>query len=212
MPLPLLWIGAGLVGAALTADHYCDKAQELADEDEFKRLNLQSIDSFDDDESEEAAVAKFPSDVLTSQVTAQPVAGAIVCCGVFGAFDHTGIWVDDNLIVELHGCGLIKAVSVERFLRHRSGSSLFVACDSNAQPLVVDGSAERAAEQVFNFWLYQVRDNNCHRFVWQCVNEHTERVADFSEFNHLLAKKHHKKVYWDKVDSNQLFAPSYLAS
>ena len=208
MPLPLLWIGAGLVGAAVTAEHMREKAQELADKDELRRLLRD--DAIPYDGGEEGGV-KMPSDVLTSDTVVKPVPGTVVCCGVFGAFDHTGIWVEDDLIVELHGSGLIKAVSVARFLDNRSGVDIFAACDSTGEPLVIKGTSERALEQVFTYWKYEVRDNNCHRFVWQCISGEDRRVPDFADFNQLVAKQHNKMVYWDKVDLDQLLTPSLVA-
>jgi hypothetical protein len=203
MPLPLLWIGAGLaglVGAALTAEHYKDKAQQQTDKDELRRGQLDVADSHVEGED---GVIKWPSEVLTSDICAVPVPGAIVSCSVFKAFDHIGVWIEDDLIVELHGKGLVKAVSVRRFLENRSGDQLFVACDSVGQPLIVPETVRRAVAQVYNYWEYDVIDNNCYRFVWSCIEEIDGKVASFSEFNHLLAKYHNKKVYWDKFDADQ---------
>ena len=197
MPLPLLWIGAGLVGAALTADHLREKEQQFINKQDRKRLQHTEPEPYRVGES---SAPKLPSDVVTSFISAKPVPGAVVCCSVFEAFDHTGIWVDDDLIVELHGNGLIKGVSVKRFLENRSGEQVFVACDSLGEPLVVSGSVSRATKELLNYWPYDVRDNNCYRFTWQCVSGESQRVVDFSDLNDLLAKLHHKRVYWDKLD------------
>ena len=82
MPLPLLWIGAGLVGAAVTAGHLKEKAKA----NESKRLTRVDLDSHLD---EGKGAAKLPSEILTSDITVTPQPGSIVCCSVFGAFDHT---------------------------------------------------------------------------------------------------------------------------
>lgn len=200
MPLPLLWIGAGLVGAALTADHLRDKAQKMTDDEERDRLRGIEPEPYRTGENN---ATKLPSDILTSNMHAKPVPGAIVCCSVFSAFDHTGIWIDDDLIVELHGTGLIKGVSVNRFLDDRSGSNVFVACDSLGEPLVVGDTAKRAGDEVMSYWDYDVFDNNCYRFTWQCITGDNRTVKDFAQFNDLLAKLHEKKVYWDKLDVDQ---------
>lgn len=47
--------------------------------------------------------------------------GAIVCCGVGGVLEHTGIWTEDNMIIEFDGNGLIKPISPTRFIKERSG-------------------------------------------------------------------------------------------
>jgi hypothetical protein len=77
----------------------------------------------------------------------KPEIGAIVCCGVGGILDHTGIWVGDNTIVELDGNGLIKAISVQRFTKKRSGKHNFIACDSTAKPI----ASELAQQQIFQY-------------------------------------------------------------
>lgn len=200
MPLPLLWIGAGLVGAALTTDHLCDKAQQITDDEERDRLRGIEPEPYRLGENN---TTKLPSDILTSTMSAKPVPGSVVCCSVFSAFDHTGIWVDDGLIVELHGTGLIKGVSVKRFLEDRSGSNVFIACDSLGEPLVIGDAVSRASDELMNYWAYDVFDNNCYRFTWQCISGENRVVKDFPQFNDLLAKLHEKKVYWDKLDIDQ---------
>ena len=200
MPIPLLWIGAGLVGAALTAEHLREKAQKLTDEEERDRLRGIEPEPYRIGEDN---ATKLPSDILTSSMSARPVPGAIVCCSVFKAFDHTGIWVDDDLIIELHGTGLIRGVSVSRFLDDRSGSNVFVACDSLGEPLALEETAVRAAQELMNYWDYDVLDNNCYRFTWQCISGDNTVVRDFSQLNDLLAKLHDRKVYWDKLDVDQ---------
>lgn len=148
---------------------------------------------------DEDGAHKLPSDILTSDITVKPVPGAIVCCGVFGLFDHTGIWIDDDLIVELHGTGLVKAVSQARFLNNRSGESMFVACDSKGQPLIVEQSCERSANEVYNYREYELNENNCYRFTWFCITGEDTKVKSFDDFNNAIAKLHGKKVYWDKA-------------
>ena len=192
MALPLILLGAGLVGAAVAAGE-ANKKNRMADQ--LRLLHEDGEPHLDGDEG----VAKLPSEVLTSNFSCQPVPGAVVCCSVFSAFDHTGVWIDDNLIVELHGTGLIKGVTPKRFLQNRSGNQMFVACDSKGNPLVVEGSAERSAEHIFDYRDYDLVKNNCYRFTWYCVSGEDKKVTRFSQFNQLLAQKHGKKVYWDKL-------------
>jgi hypothetical protein len=190
MPLPLILLGAGLVGAAITAGHLKEKAKA----NESKRLTLGDLQCHDEDKN---GAVKWPSEISTSTVTVKPIPGSIVCCSVFSAFDHTGIWMQNNMIVELHGTGLIKAVSPQRFLNNRSGNTLFVACDSLAKPLLVEGTVQRASEQIYNYWDYDMLKNNCHRFSWLCVTGEDKKISSFTEFNNALAKHHQRKVYWD---------------
>lgn len=192
MPLPLLWIGAGLVGAALTAEH----AKAEANKREQQRLHHDEPLPHDDDKN---GSVKMPSEILTSDFTAKLMPGTIVSCSVFNAFDHIGIWLEPDIIVELHGTGLIKAVSHARFLNNRSGNTLFAACDSKGQVLVVPQTLQRATKEIFNYWSYDVRKNNCYRFSWYCITGESKVISSFTQFNDQLAKYHKKKIYWDKV-------------
>jgi len=75
MPLPLVWIGAGI--AALAAGNQLLKEHQRS----------------------EGITASFPGDDPTRVV---PKDGAIVCCGIYEVFEHSGIWIDGR-IVELRG-------------------------------------------------------------------------------------------------------------
>lgn len=193
MPLPLLLLGAAtFVGAAVAVS----KANEHHRHKERLRMSLDDVEPHVGDKD---GAQKMPSEVLTSDIQVKPVPGCLVCCSVYSAFDHTGIWLDDDTIVELHGSGLIKAISSQRFLNNRSGNAIFVACDSKGTPLVVDGTIERAADQVFNYREYDVLKNNCYRFSWYCLTGEEQIISSFDKFNNALAKLHGKKIYWDQA-------------
>ena len=168
MALPLLLLGAAALSALAVQELSDDRKNTLQ---KRKRNNkVQSLDKLDQYDS---PVAAYPSDLLLGMdsenvIEVEPEVGAIVCCGLGRIFDHTGIYIGDDTIVELAGSGLVKAVSMKRFLAERSGENIFIACDSNAKPLVNDLAAQKASEQVFNYYEYDVINNNCHRFIWQC--------------------------------------------
>ena len=81
-----------------------------------------------------------------------PRVGSFVACHVFGVVKHVGIWVGDA-IVELQGSGLIRIVSPERFLKDRSGGTIYVAC-INKLPIENRGLVEVAINQVYQFRNY----------------------------------------------------------
>ncbi len=194
MPLPLLLLGAAsFVGAALTVDHLNEQRRNR----ESKRMDKDDLDLYL--EGSEAAL-KLPSEVLTSDILVKPVPGAIVSCSVFSAFDHTGIWLDEQTIVELHGTGLIKGVTPARFLSKRSGNAIFVACDSKGEPLTIAGAFERSVGEIYNFREYDFIDNNCYRFTWYCASGEDKVIKSFNDFNRTLAQHHGKTVYWDRAD------------
>ncbi|OFI35846.1 hypothetical protein [Alteromonas lipolytica] len=139
-----------------------------------------------------ANVEHYPGE---SAVRVEPLDGAIVCCGIYGVFEHTGIWVD-NHIVELHGSGLVKAVSPQRFLAQRSGEQIYVLCDKNLQPLIADQTHSRAIARIFNYIEYDPWQNNCHRFTFQCVTGYSNRVSSFYDFNLALSRFFACRLFW----------------
>jgi len=197
MALPLLLLGAAALSALAV--------QELADERTEKlrkRQGSDKVETLADLEKHESPTATYPSDLLTSfasdsVVGVEPKIGAVVCCGLGGMLDHTGIYIGDNLFVELSGSGLIKAVSARRFLSERSGKQIFIACDSRSQPLVNKCAAQRATEQVFNYYEYDVISNNCHRFIWQCFSHGDDDLSTFKSLSHNMAKYYNRIIYWD---------------
>lgn len=136
-----------------------------------------------------------------SSVQVRPVEGCIVCCEVFGVLDHTGIWVDGR-IIELHGNGLIRSVSVERFLADRSGEHIYIACDDTQRPLVVPGTTERAVQHIYQYRKYDLLNNNCHRFVWESVADIDQPVNRFTDLNKHLCELHHCSVSWLQLQTN----------
>ncbi|NVK25507.1 MAG: hypothetical protein HWE10_11310 [Gammaproteobacteria bacterium] len=144
-------------------------------------------------------VRKLPSDTYSNGLTVIPEAGSIVCCEVYGMFDHTGIWLDDETIIELSNSGLVKAVSSQRFLQERSGKNLFVACNNLHKPIVISGCEQRAVSNLFSYREYDVIDNNCHRFVNFCLSGRDIELTTFANLNKQLAKLSGQNIYWDKV-------------
>ena len=176
MALPLALLGAGLVAWA---------GSQIARE-------KQVADGY---------IRHFPGDDTTP---VKPCDGAVVCCGIFGLFQHTGIWVD-NQIVELNGNGLIRAISPRRFLSNRSGSTIFVACDTTLKPMVAPDAAYNAASRVFQYANYDVLRNNCHRFTLSCLNGQPQNITRFAEFNQAIATLFGQVVHWQPCT-----IPTYL--
>jgi hypothetical protein len=172
MPLPLVWLGAGL-----TALYAANKLSENA-------------------QKSQGEVQHFPGE---SDVNVQPVDGAIVCCGVYEFFDHTGIWVEDS-VIELHGSGLIKSVSHERFLGDRSGEKAFVACDAQYRPLVAPDVTERAISRIYEYSEYHLINNNCHKFVWDCLSSEGKEVTTFADLNGLLSNFFNSAIHWQPIN------------
>jgi len=196
MALPIFILGATLSALAV---------HELADdrvEKQHKRKRNNKVETLANLAKHDSPIATYPSDLFISMansnaISVTPKVGAIVCCGIGRILDHTGIYIGDNTIVELAGSGLVKAVSMQRFLAERSGKHIFIACDSNAQPLISDLAAQKAIEQIFNYYEYDVIKNNCHRFIWQCFARRDNDFTTFKTLNYKLAKYYDRIIYWD---------------
>jgi hypothetical protein len=170
MPAPLFWLGAGAIAMLASAKYSNDK-----------RL--------------EESVASLPGN---SEMQVKPVNGAIVTCGIYGLFEHTGIWVDGN-ILELKGNGLIRGISPNRFLQERSGEFIYIACDKNHTPLVDADAAERAISRLFTYSEYDVIKNNCHKFVWYCISGEDVSLTRFSDLNAKIAERFSTIIHWHQV-------------
>jgi len=168
MPVPLIWLGAGL--AALYGGVKYSHAHRGSPAPESHARYLAIL----------------------------PLDGCIVSCGVFGVFDHCGIW-NDGTIIELRGNGLIRGISPERFLSQRSGEDIFVACDARQQPLVAPGTQRRALDQLYQYSEYDLFSNNCHKFVWQCISDTNEPLTRFAELKHKMAAHFDSEITWQKA-------------
>lgn len=190
MPLPLLWLGGATIGALMLADER-EKRQQLERNRLLGRVPRQV--------SANQAMVAAPSQWQKGfkQVTPQP--GSIVCCYVFGVIEHTGIWLAGDCLVELHGSGLVRAVSVKRFLAGRTGSQIFIACNHRHQPLIANTIVSRAERAIYQYREYDLFDNNCHRFVWSCLSGEERVIKSFNTFNQELADYFKQGIYWDAM-------------
>lgn len=170
MPLPLIWLGAGLA-SAYAGGALANNARR------------------------HSVVTSYPGE---SERLVTPLNGSVVCCGIYGVFEHTGIWCDGQ-IIELHGNGLVKAVGQARFLHQRSGSQIYVACDEGYTPLIAEQCESRAITQVFRYLDYDPISNNCHRFSLRCVTGVEEECISFYEFNQKLSAHFNQKIRWQPV-------------
>ena len=202
MAFPLIMLGAALSALAVheLAEDRVDKMQ--------KRRRTNKVETLSHLDRHDSPIAFYPSDLLvsmtkTKEVKVIPEIGSIVCCGLGGVLDHTGIFIGDNTIVELSGSGLVKAVSMRRFLSERSGKHIYIACDSNEKPLINHLAAQKASEQIFNYYEYDVIKNNCHRFIWQCFEQGNSELTTFKALSHKIARYYDRVIYWDLCKLNE---------
>lgn len=196
MVLPLVWVGAAIASAVAVGE-----LSERNRKAELRRPTPQGhtrtgLDKY------ASGIGKFPKQKLEKtrgrETLARVKPGAILCCGLGGMLEHTGILIDPHTIVELHGSGLVKAISPRRFLTERSGSEIYVACDSKGQAIATQDTAERAAKQIYSHQHYDLIKNNCHRFVWTCIQGKPQDLTTFYRFNNFLSRKSNRIIYWDR--------------
>jgi len=197
MALPLLLLGAASVSALVMQSFANDR-----DSMERKRKRRNKVETLAHLAKYDSPVAVYPSEVILNMTSEyvpkiKPKIGSVVCCGLGGILDHTGIYIGENTIVELAGNGLVRAISMERFLDNRSGELIFIACDSKGRPLTCKLAADQATKNVFNYYEYDVINNNCHRFIWQCFSQQDSQFSTFKAFSYKLAKYFNRVIYWD---------------
>ncbi|GHG08411.1 hypothetical protein [Thalassotalea marina] len=192
MPLPLVWLGAAAVSALAVKELADDRKKQQQSRRRYPRAQ-----SLADIGRHDSPIAIYPTDMFKTEQMVEPKVGSIVCCGIGGLLDHSGIWIGENTIVELNGEGLIKPISVERFTKERSGKHIFVACDSLAKPLASEQAAQRAISQIYQYRDYHLIENNCHQFIWQCFQPNDARITTFKSLNIKLAQLFNRVIYWD---------------
>ncbi len=190
MPLPLLWIGGAIIGAGLIADEKQKRKQT-------ERDRLLGLAPKEPEADKHLGLGPSLIDRSLRQVAPKP--GAIVCCYVYGMIEHTGIWLGDNMLIELHGSGLVRVVSVKRFLAGRTGTQIYLACDHQHQPLINPLVLSRAESKVYQYREYDLFDNNCHRFVYACLTDIEVSLPSFNQFNAKLAEHFGEVIYWDEM-------------
>lgn len=183
MALPLIALG-GLLGACLVKHAY---DTDLAQQDKQRRSGNMS----------KGAIGRYPCQNNYSQYTGNLSTGQLVCCEVFHGFWHLGVMIHDDLVVELNGNGLIRAISLKRFLTGRSGDKLFVACDMQGKSLIDEAIVKRAENRIFDFIDYHVFERNCYHFIWQLYSEEYAEITHFEDFNQHLARHFKQAIYWD---------------
>lgn len=174
MPAPLIWLGVAAL-SALTAN-----ASNTA---YLKRKMI---------------VNAMPGESKHQSI---PLNGSIVMCGIYGVFDHTGLWVDGN-IYELAGNGLVRCVSPERFLGKRSGNVIYVACDLHNIPLFDENASARAQQLLFSTLDYHLLNQNCHKFVGEVIANQDVSITSFSDLNTFLNEFFNTPIRWNLTEIN----------
>lgn len=174
MPVPLVWLGAAVFGALSVNE--INRAYT-------KRKNI---------------IRAMPGESLDYT---KPVNGSVVCCGIYGMLDHTGIWVNNN-IYELSSSGLVRCVSPERFLGGRTGQKIYVACDTRNNALYRTEAATLAQSLLFSNIDYHLLSQNCHKFVADVLVGQGVDITSFSDLNSFLSCFFGAAIKWNLTQIN----------
>ncbi|GLS84391.1 hypothetical protein [Paraferrimonas haliotis] len=186
MALPIVWLGAGLLGAAFVADSQAQRRQ------------LEQRRRWDENLDRKQTALTLPSEWHSGLSQVAPEPGSLVACHVYGVVEHTGIWLGEGHIAELHGSGLIRGVSEQRFLSQRSGKRIFVCCNRYHQPIrLSEDTVTRASSTLYQVKDYHLFENNCHRYVYWALTGENRKVRDFSQLNCLVSAKAKQPLFWD---------------
>lgn len=120
--------------------------------------------------------------VFKDKVT--PIEGSIVHCSLYGV-EHTGIYIDNESIIELLGTGEIRSTNPASFIDGTNSISIYVACD-DTRPIGSKIVANRASAYIGKSRDYHLLYDNCHQFTGGCV------TGNFSDG---------KTIFWMLEDS-----------
>ena len=97
----------------------------------------------------------------------KPIYGSILHCSLYGG-EHTGIYVDNDLVVELIGTGEVKLSSYKEFIRGTNALNIYIACN-NEKVLSYAPAADRALKMIGKTRKYHLLKDNCHQFTSGCI-------------------------------------------
>ncbi|BEE05103.1 MULTISPECIES: lecithin retinol acyltransferase family protein [Aeromonas] len=123
----------------------------------------------------------FVDNVVKERV--RPKIGSVVYCELlFGAGDHSGIYLGRDKIAHLDGGGQIEVVSSSVFLDRLGGFnsaiSIYVSC-RDSSPVGNKKYAERARNHIGVSRDYNVILDNCHQFTSGCITGDFENADNF---------------------------------
>lgn len=125
----------------------------------------------------------------------KPKRGSIVFAKIIPAFEHSGVYVGENKIVELTGEGEIRKTNSVGFTSGLVYGDIYVACQGN-QPIHLESIAQKAESYVGSSKNYNLATENCHLFTAGCITGDFQNVNVLFTFLNLLLIKEFGKFEW----------------
>ncbi|MBM6645116.1 hypothetical protein [Bacillus sp. RIT 809] len=135
----------------------------------------------------------------------EPGLGSPIYCDLlFGAAEHSGIYIGDFEVMQLNGNGLVEVVSLFEFTDNISTISrdIFFPVDkSNSLPIEFKDAYWKAILNEDEKLKYNVVTNNCHKFTSGCLTGDFEQNNQPLDFMKCTAEKvYGKQVEWCRWD------------
>lgn len=117
--------------------------------------------------------------------------GGLVVCEIYEVFEHSGVVIGPQQILELHGSGLVRIVGPERFLHGRSGDSIEVVVNPRGEvlrwPEFEHELVERGLNLLYQQLPYDVIDLNCHRFCFFILTGQWREITTYNDLKRALS-------------------------
>ncbi|MGI5869680.1 MAG: hypothetical protein ACOX9C_09600 [Kiritimatiellia bacterium] len=123
-------------------------------------------------------IERFVGAIVNASVEPHPGAPLLVNLAV--AIEHSGVYLGDGEVAELHGSGGLRRVSLDTFRDGedeagvRTGAFVYAACDRRTGRVLGSEGAARMARAIVEKvgrLDYNILFNNCHLFTATCLLE-----------------------------------------
>ena len=140
--------------------------------------------------SKEWVVKTVDAFLIHSQV---PIVGSVLYCNLAFAFEHTGIYVGDEMVVHLNGDGIVEKVTLQDFTARLEGNnpsrSIFCATDINGKSIGSKVVADKALDMIGSYRKYNLVLDNCHCFTYYCLTGRKTNIGSFNMIQEVLKQR-----------------------
>lgn len=125
----------------------------------------------------------------------KPKRGSIVFAKIFPVFEHSGVYIGDDEIVELTMSGEIRKTRAKGFTEGIVYGEIYIACQGD-EPIHLESIANKAESCIGSYKDYNMATENCHRFTAACITGDFQNVNVLFTFLNLLIVKEFGGFEW----------------
>lgn len=154
-----------------------EEVEERLKENSSTYRSLKKFEHVQDSPSVLLTPYKLETEV-NSKISLNGYYNSIVFCGLLDSFEHSGIFIGNNSIIELNGDGKIRKISVNKFLTSSAlrNNKLYTFVDKNNIPISTYSFSQRAEKMLNSERNYNVFFDNCHQFTSGCITNNFENA------------------------------------